>query len=121
MEAIKAGSLNSFMSYRKLKKRPITDYESSIIIKQVLQAILHIHAMGIIHRDLKPQNVLLKSFTKLEGTIKVGDLGLGKKIQVDESASETEVCGTVIYMAPEIIFKQVYGKVIFLLVLLITK
>ena len=110
MDVAKAGSLHSFIEYRKLKKKSISDEECSVIIKQVLQAILHIHSMDIIHRDLKPQNVLLRSFKELDHAVKIADLGLGKKLDFS-SISESEVCGTIIYMAPEISQKQVYSKV----------
>jgi len=113
MEVVKAGSLQTFVEYRKIKKKPISDNECSIIIKQVLEAILHIHSLDVIHRDLKPQNILLKSFTQLTDSVKIADLGLGKKMFFEKAGGETEVCGTAIYMAPEIVFKQNYGKVFF--------
>jgi len=111
MEVAKAGCLNSFIEYRKLKRNPINDLECSIIIKQVLEAVLHIHSMDIIHRDLKLQNVLLRSFQELAHAVKIADLGLGKQMLFVSSWAESEVCGTGIYMAPEIIFKKAYGKV----------
>lgn len=112
MEVAKAGSLSAFIEYRQLKSRPVSDEECSTIIRQVLEAIQHIHSMDIMHRDLKLQNVLLRSFQQLEHAVKIADLGLGKKLSAMYSLPESEVCGTVIYMAPEIIFKQAYGKVI---------
>ncbi len=110
MEVAKAGPLSDFIEYRKLKQHPITDLECSIIIRQVLEAVQHIHSMDIIHRDLKPQNVLLRSFRRLDHAVKIADLGLGKELS---ALAESEVCGTGIYMAPEIVFRQAYGKAMF--------
>lgn len=41
---------------------------------QICDALLHMHGQRIMHRDLKPANVLVR----LDGTIKLGDLGLGR-------------------------------------------
>lgn len=58
------------------------------------------------HRDIKPENLLLDSL----GTIKLVDFGVSKKMDhPDELLSDK--CGTSIYMAPEIVFKERYfGK-----------
>ncbi len=114
MEVAKAGSLHAFIEYRKLKNQPITDLEASCIVKQILEGVKYIHSIDIIHRDLKPQNVLLKSFQKLDGAVKIADLGLGTKLTTLHSLIAERVCGTLIYMAPETILKQGCGKVLYL-------
>ena len=69
-------------------------------VKQVAQALDHLHRRGIVHRDIKPSNLLL---TK-DGVVKLTDLGLARA--VDESLQsnitrEGTTVGTVDYMAPE--------------------
>lgn len=97
MELVKAGSLEAFINYRKLKKEELNDEDCSFIMKQILEAIAYIHKIDIIHRDLKPQNVLMKSFVKLEGSVKIIDFGLGLQKDFESSGNY----GTLIYMAPE--------------------
>lgn len=106
MELIKAGTLKTFTRYRELKFSPITDEECSCIMRQILQGIEHIHQLNIVHRDIKPQNILMKSFTNLQGAVKIADFGLGTQDNVS-----SDNCGTLIYKAPEQFAKGLYRKV----------
>ena len=108
MELVKAGTLQAFIEYRKLKKSPITDQECSCIIRQILEGISYFHQVNIIHRDLKPQNILMKSFKNLEGAIKIADFGLGTQ----NSYGANENCGTMLFMSPEQFSEETYNKVI---------
>ena len=53
---------------------------------------------GIIYRDLKPENILLDA----QGHVKLTDFGLCKE-SIDESTVTHTFCGTIEYMAPEIL------------------
>ena len=58
------------------------------------------HSKGIMHRDLKLSNILLcEKNDKL--TLKIADLGLATKVEVDKYIFHR--CGTPGYIAPEII------------------
>ena len=97
MEYISKGNVYNLLPTDK-KKRLSTKIASSLI-KDVISAVYFLHHMTppIIHRDIKPENVLLA-----EGLIaKLTDFGWSNYIEGDQK--RTTVCGTPIYLAPEIL------------------
>ena len=72
-------------------------------MRGILQAVTYIHDNGIIHRDLKPGNVMIEDANDLS-TVKLIDFGLGEKKA--STAFSSEYCGTVVYMAPEIVDRK---------------
>ena len=76
-------------------------FEERVIWKyfsQICDAITHMHSRRILHRDLKPANV----FLTLDGTVKVGDLGLGRMMSEHAFEAHSKV-GTPLYMSPEVL------------------
>jgi len=69
----------------------------------LVAGVSHLHDRGIVHRDLKPANVYREN-----GTVKIGDVGLSKKLGSDRRGAHTQSVGTVYYMAPEVAKGQ-YG------------
>ncbi|MFO1045281.1 MAG: protein kinase [Planctomycetaceae bacterium] len=63
----------------------------------IAAGVTFLHDRGIVHRDLKPANVYREN-----GTVKVGDVGLSKRLGTDRRANHTQSVGTVYYMAPEV-------------------
>jgi serine/threonine-protein kinase len=73
------------------------------LVRALALAMQHAHQRGVVHRDLKPANILLT----LEGTPKVSDFGLAKRLDRDGGLTRLGgVFGTPQYMAPE----QARGK-----------
>jgi len=70
-----------------------------IIFIQIFKAVQYLHSMGIVHRDLKPENILLVS--KKDDRIKLTDFGLSRI--VGEGSFMKTICGTPMYVAPEVI------------------
>jgi serine/threonine-protein kinase Chk2 len=69
------------------------------ILQQCLSALIYLHGREppIVHRDIKPANIFVSY--RFEGFIhmKFGDFGLSRAIP-----DPTTICGTPIYLAPEI-------------------
>ncbi|GAB4833137.1 Serine/threonine-protein kinase AtPK2/AtPK19 [Ancistrocladus abbreviatus] len=75
-----------------------------IYAAEIVSAVSHLHGNGIMHRDLKPENILLDA----DGHVVLTDFGLAKEFQENERSNS--MCGTVEYMAPEIIMGKGHDK-----------
>lgn len=76
-------------------------------LAEITLAIEHLHSQGIIYRDLKPENILLDH----EGHVKLTDFGLCKETIYGGTMTHT-FCGTIEYMAPEILTRSGHGKAV---------
>ena len=97
MEYISKGNIYHLIP-RHSRKRLSTQIVASLM-KDVISAVYFLHNMNppIIHRDIKPENVLFGN-----GNIaKLTDFGWSNYMQGEEKRNT--VCGTPIYLAPEII------------------
>ncbi len=71
---------------------------------QLAYALRAAHQSGLTHHNLKPENVLFDSM----GNAKLGDFGLSRVIEVDQSKGMPQVfvgTGGMAYMGPELIAK----------------
>ena len=97
MEYIEGGNIYSYVPKNGI--RTISTQQVASIIKDVISATYFLHHMNppIIHRDIKPENVLLSSGMQA----KLTDFGWSNYINI--GYKRTTVCGTPIYLAPEMI------------------
>ena len=98
MEYAKNGNLYQLISRNK---SGFSEQKAFRYFIQVVNAVYFLHENQIIHRDIKPENLLISE----NGTIKLCDFGWAKQLTLKNRSS---YCGTVEYMAPEIIESENY-------------
>ena len=94
MEYIEGQDLFQFLE----EKGNLPEIEVAKIFYKILLALDHIHSQGVIHRDLKLENIMIDE----DENPKIIDFGLSKDTNLDEKV-ETNIVGSKIYMAPEIL------------------
>jgi len=90
---------------RLAKEVMFTEEDVKIYLAELAMALDHLHTLGIIYRDLKPENILLD----VDGHIKLTDFGLSKESIFDNENKTYSFCGTVEYMAPEVVNRRGHG------------
>ncbi|KAL1131536.1 hypothetical protein AAG570_011153, partial [Ranatra chinensis] len=96
LDFLRGGDLFSRLS----KELMFTEEDVKFYLAELALALDHLHSLGIIYRDLKPENILLDT----EGHISLTDFGLSKQPLDDQKAYS--FCGTVEYMAPEVVNRK---------------
>ena len=96
---------------RYVKKNGRLDEERALyLMRQLCSGLKHLRSLNLMHRDLKPQNLLLSkapdtSEEKGKTILKIADFGFARDLSIHGLADT--LCGSPLYMAPEILqYKQ---------------
>jgi WD40 repeat protein/predicted Ser/Thr protein kinase len=92
LEFCEGGSLD-----KKLRTQQPTPREAATLVRTLALGMQAAHEARVIHRDLKPGNILLAA----DGTPKVTDFGLARKLDEDGATRTGVIAGTPSYMPPE--------------------
>lgn len=110
MEYCNGGDLADYLH----TMRTLSEDTIRLFLQQIAGAMRLLHSKGIIHRDLKPQNILLSNPGGRRASpnnirVKIADFGFARYLQSNMMAAT--LCGSPMYMAPEVIMSQHYdGK-----------
>ncbi|XP_028171641.1 serine/threonine-protein kinase unc-51 isoform X5 [Ostrinia furnacalis] len=109
MEYCNGGDLADYLQTNRL----LSEGTIRLFLRQLAEAMRAIHAKGIVHRDLKPQNILLthnvappRTPHPAEMTLKIADFGFARFLE--EGNMAVTLCGSPMYMAPEVIMSLKY-------------
>ncbi|KAF0975231.1 hypothetical protein FDP41_005983 [Naegleria fowleri] len=126
MQYMSGGSLKSMIqkisSAEKLKYPKLTNYLIQKYASQILSALVYLHEgsetrRSIVHRDIKSSNILLKDVNTAvlcdfgESLLLRDDISTNMKMTKPEI--EERICGTLLFMAPEMFRKTVLKNAIY--------
>jgi len=92
---------------RYMKKHGrLSEERARYFMRQLCDGLKHLRALNLMHRDLKPQNLLLSPGDEdNKVTLKIADFGFARDLSIHGLADT--LCGSPLYMAPEILqYKQ---------------
>lgn len=87
------------------REKKFTEERAKIYLCEIILALDDLHRRDIIFRDLKPDNVVLD----LDGHAQLTDFGLSKEGVLDNKGAKS-FCGSVAYLAPEMLKRTGHGK-----------
>lgn len=96
-----------------LKSTCLTFCKARLIFDQIVRALKICHDKFIAHRDLKLDNIIINQELK----IKLIDFGYSTKVITPSDKKNVRFCGTPLYMAPNVILKNVHNRIIYLFIL----
>ena len=110
-ELCEGGSLKDFIisRYNSNNNYFMKDSECATIIKNIIQGVEYLSNNGIIHRDLKPENIMFRKENDINSLV-LCDFGLAGEI-FGNTFIESK-CGTLFFMAPEIIMNRKYDSLV---------
>lgn len=99
MEYCSGGTLDKYKDVLE----PLTESQIHHYMIGLRNGLRYLREKNVFHRDLKPQNLLLTE----DNILKISDFGLSTSLENDRLTST--ICGSPIYMAPEVIGSNLYG------------
>jgi len=100
MDYVNGGELFFHLS----REKRFSESRARFYAAEIASALGFLHSHNVIYRDLKPENILLDS----EGHIALTDFGLCK----EDAEFATTFCGTPEYLAPEVLQRRAYDRMV---------
>jgi len=84
-----------------------TESQIAKVVLEVMKGLKVMHMLGYMHRDVKSENILVNS----KGEIKIADFGFTVQL-TKERPSRSSTVGSPYWMAPELIRRQEYTRLV---------
>eukprot|EP01100_Stratorugosa_tubuloviscum_P000775 TRINITY_DN1175_c2_g1_i1.p1 TRINITY_DN1175_c2_g1~~TRINITY_DN1175_c2_g1_i1.p1 ORF type:complete len:428 (-),score=179.62 TRINITY_DN1175_c2_g1_i1:156-1439(-) len=97
MEFLECGTLSDIIGVSRLKETVMC-----YICREIATSLAYLHSLNIVHRDIKSANIMIAP----KGRIKLVDFGMCEDVS---NSTATKICGSMLWMAPEMITSQPYG------------
>lgn len=104
MEFLEGGELFARISERG----QYTERDAANLVVSMLASLAFCHRLNLTHRDVKPENFVFASPDSDGVDVKLTDFGIAHYSE-DPSALCKTLCGTPLYVAPEVLLRQPYG------------
>ncbi|KAA8492615.1 Calcium/calmodulin-dependent protein kinase [Porphyridium purpureum] len=96
-----------------------SEWDASLVMREVLQGLEYLHSQNIVHRDIKPENILCVDRT-FPLKVKLTDFGFAGLLlagtagdgQIEEHQKLNTLIGTPFYTAPEILRNEGHGPAV---------
>ena len=90
---------------KTILKKPMREIYAQFYFSQLANGLKYLDENNIMHRDIKPKNILLTNNRK---DLKIADFGFARKMENTDLLDT--ICGSPLYMAPEIMGNKNYNK-----------
>jgi len=97
MDLVRGGDLEQLLA----RHGPLPDSYVRVVLDQVLEALVAVHAAGLVHRDVKPGNLLLEPTGTGRPWVRLGDFGIAVADGDPRLTRGPGGVGTGGYMPPE--------------------
>ncbi|EGT31618.1 hypothetical protein CAEBREN_13175 [Caenorhabditis brenneri] len=84
----------------------LSEEDTRFYLAEVTLGLEFLHSHDVVHRDLKPENLMLDA----QGHVKIIDLGSCKILRKGEKTNS--LCGTRMYLAPEVVSRKLYDHAV---------
>ncbi|KAI0567648.1 Serine/threonine protein kinase [Gracilaria domingensis] len=104
MELLQGGEL----FVRITERGQYTERDAANLVVSMLASLAFCHRHNLTHRDVKPENFVFTEPNGDDADVKLTDFGIAYYSE-DPSALCKTLCGTPLYVAPEVLLRQPYG------------